>query len=223
MEYIVDFCCSVMGTLKKGDRGFQMVPTAVRSQPLPEIPVHEGSLAPELRGKGKVEAIVGHQFSDYVARNPGELLLEIRRSPSNRTHYDPQVLRRLAQALRDTPVKVMTFDASRNDIPDTLLEKPEWAEFKRRWWPSNKSDAMTSAEEIQSQLIFLPPRGYETAGYPKYVPTAYEAENKNPRAIFQWLFDLFAAGPHGDSPFMSELEDLRDDLIDEEEKAKEEL
>jgi len=115
----------------------------------------------------------------------------------------------------------MTIDASRNDMPDFLLEKPEWAELKKRWWPSGKSAGLTTEEEPQSSLLFIPPRGYDTAGYPKYITTAYTAENANPRAIFQWMFDLFAAGPQGDSPFMSELEDLRDDLVDEEKAAKE--
>jgi len=74
VDYIVAFCRSVLRSLKQGDKSWQQIPAALRSQPLPDIPPAEAGKEPSLRGRGKAEALVGHQFNDYVARNSAEVV-----------------------------------------------------------------------------------------------------------------------------------------------------
>jgi len=160
--------------------------------------------------------VVGRTFGEHIAGHNDEVLLEIRRSHEERHHIPNETLSMIANAVMDAPIKVAYIDATKNGIPEEILDMHlKGKHFKKileRFWPNSRSTE--PGGKFQSHLIFIPEG---VAGFVRY-----DGENRNPGAVMQFLHDQLAAGSNGDASFMSHIEEAVEDMAEVDEKRKKE-
>jgi len=187
IEDILAFCRSVAGIIQEGEEGYVEVEVAIRSEPLPVEPA--GGRKP-----GDPLIVVGRTFSGMVLDSPDPMLLEIQFYANHSTNMPKQVLERLGEGLKSTPLRVATFNKDRNGFPEEIKELTIWTDLRNLWARSQRSVLVLFSGQPMNGDI-------------------YEAENRNAGAIMQFVLERVGQFAE-DSPLVALLEEARSDIVE---------